>query len=184
MTTALIIVILLTAITLSVLFFYRWAGERGARVLTCPDNHELAAVEVDAAKAALTSIFRGTSKLQLSACTRWPEKAGCDQACLREVVDSPNHCLVRTILADWYLGRNCIFCGKLIGEVNWHDHRPALYDTEQKKTIEWMDVRPELVYSVLGSHEPVCWNCHIAESFRREHPELVTERSGERARIV
>ena len=32
-----------------------------------------------------------------------------------------------------------------------------------------------------GTHEvdnlePVCWNCHIAESFRREHPDLVTDR--------
>ena len=29
---------------------------------------------------------------------------------------------------------------------------------------------------MLDSYLPVCWDCHIAESFRREHPELVTDR--------
>lgn len=181
MTTTFVVLITVIVLTAGIFALVRYYQERGSRVITCPDNHELAGVEVDAAHAALTSIFRGTSKLQLSSCTRWPEKAGCDQACLREVVDSPNHCLVRTILADWYLGRNCVYCAKPIGEVNWHDHRPALYDSEQRKTVEWVDVRPELVYSVLATHEPVCWNCHVAESFRREHPDLVTDRPDHRA---
>ena len=181
MTTTIVVIATLVVLTAVFLGFLRWYQERGARVITCPDNHELAAVEVDAAHAAITSIFRGTSKLQLSSCSRWPEKAGCDQACLKEVVDSPSHCLVRTILADWYLGRNCVYCAKPIGEVIWHDHRPALYDPERRITLEWTDIRPEQVYSVLATHEAVCWNCHVAESFRREHPDLVTDRDNRAA---
>lgn len=26
------------------------------------------------------------------------------------------------------------------------------------------------------SHQPVCWNCHIVQTFRREHPEMIVER--------
>jgi hypothetical protein len=28
----------------------------------------------------------------------------------------------------------------------------------------------------LGRHWPVCWSCHMSETFRRAHPELVVER--------
>jgi hypothetical protein len=27
-----------------------------------------------------------------------------------------------------------------------------------------------------ATHQPVCWDCHIAQTFRREHAELVTDR--------
>jgi hypothetical protein len=30
------------------------------------------------------------------------------------------------------------------------------------------------------SSAPVCWSCHIAESFRRTHPELIVDRPWER----
>jgi hypothetical protein len=32
------------------------------------------------------------------------------------------------------------------------------------------------VVDVLATHRPVCWNCAVAEGFRRAHPELVTDR--------
>ena len=35
----------------------------------------------------------------------------------------------------------------------------------------------------MGTHLPVCWNCHIAESFRREHPELVVDRPASSSRL-
>ena len=34
----------------------------------------------------------------------------------------------------------------------------------------------EKLQEVLATHWPVCWNCHVAETFRREHPELVAHR--------
>jgi hypothetical protein len=177
MTTALLILVAAAILVAAVaMFFVRLSKMKGPRVITCPDNHETAAVEVDAARATLTSIFRGETDYQLTTCTRWPEKAGCGQECVVEIHGSPNHCLVRTILADWYLGRNCVFCGKAFGEVNWHDHKPGLYDPSQKKNIDWMDVRPELVYAALASYEPVCWNCNVAEQFRAQRPDLVIER--------
>lgn len=157
-------------------YLVRASRMKGARVITCPETRETAAVEVDATRATLTSIFKGETDYRLTSCTRWPERADCGQECVVEIQDSPNHCLVRTILADWYLGRNCAFCGKPFGEINWHDHKPGLYDPQAKKALEWTDVRPELVYAALSTHEPVCWNCSVIERFRLEHPELVIDR--------
>ncbi len=42
--------------------------------------------------------------------------------------------------------------------------------------VAWHAFRPEEVLDVLATHKPVCWDCRVAESFRREHPELVTDR--------
>ena len=58
-------------------------------------------------------------------------------------------------------------------------HRPGLLGPDQK-TVEWRDVAPEVVPGALETHKPVCWDCHIAETFRREHPGLVTDRNWKR----
>lgn len=177
MSTALYILVASAVVAAALAFvLVRVARMRGARVITCPENLQSAAVEVDAARAALTSIFRGETDYQLTSCSRWPEMAGCGQECVAEIHDASNHCFVRTVLSDWYLGRNCAFCGKAFGEINWHDHKPGLYDPEQKKNLEWTDVRPELVYAALAAFEPVCWNCNVAERFRRDHADLVVDR--------
>jgi hypothetical protein len=43
-------------------------------------------------------------------------------------------------------------------------------------TVSWDDVPPEKLADVFQTYQPVCWSCHIAETFRRDHPELVTDR--------
>jgi hypothetical protein len=30
--------------------------------------------------------------------------------------------------------------------------------------------------NVLETHSPVCWDCHIAQEFRQDHPDLVVFR--------
>jgi hypothetical protein len=50
-------------------------------------------------------------------------------------------------------------------------------------TVEWKQVRPEDVPNVFRTHQPVCWNCHLAGSFRRLHPELVVDRELEPKRM-
>ena len=42
--------------------------------------------------------------------------------------------------------------------------------------VSWDSFRAEQVVDVLATHRPVCWDCRVAETFRREHPELVTDR--------
>ena len=151
-----------------------WLRYRGTRGVVCPESREMVAVEVDAARAALSAPY-GRSHLRLESCTRWPERRHCGQECLGQIEAAPEACLLRSILADWYQGKTCAFCGRAIGAIRWHDHKPALCAPDGR-LLAWSAFQPEQVIDVLASHKPVCWDCHLAETFRREHPELVTDR--------
>ena len=142
-------------------------------MVTCPENGRKAGVEVNASHAALAGLFGGTS-LRLDSCSRWPEREGCGQECLSQIEASPEGCLVRTMLTEWYAGASCAYCGLEIPEIHWSDHKPALL-TPDGKTIEWDEVKPEELPRVLATHWRVCWNCHIAQSFRQQHPERVVD---------
>lgn len=147
---------------------------RGKRLITCPENERPAAVKVNAVKAGYEAAIHGPH-LELSQCSRWPEKQGCGQECLRQIEHSPENCLVRTIVTRWYEGKTCALCGKLIHEVEWLGHKPALLDAD-RKTVYWDSIAAEKLPEVFTSHAPVCWDCHIASTLVREHPEVVTDR--------
>ena len=150
----------------------------GKRVITCPETAKPAAVDVAAGRVALKSLAR-KPHLRLSDCTRWPEREDCGQTCLSQIENTPDGCLVTKILEDWYRSRACAFCGRLFGEMNWVDRRGALLGPDGK-TVLWEEVSPETLPGVLASYRPVCWSCHIAQTFRREHPDLVVDRSWKR----
>ena len=147
---------------------------RGKRIVSCPETKQAAAVRVSAGKAALETTVH-TPQLRLSECSRWPERQACGQECLAQIQEAPKDCLVWTIVNRWYQGQTCVYCHKPFGELRWHDHRPALMN-EKQKTVQWSEIPAEKLQEVLSTHWPVCWNCHIAETFRREHPELVVDR--------
>jgi hypothetical protein len=151
-----------------------WLEFRGQRLVTCPETHRPAAVEVAAGDVAAAA-FRRAPVLRLKECSRWPEREGCGQDCLSQVEADPAGCLVWNIVNDWYAGKRCAYCKKPFGHINWHDHRPALLD-RNGRTVQWTAVPAERLLDVFQAHLPVCWDCHVAESFRREHPELVTDR--------
>lgn len=148
---------------------------RGKRLVTCPETHCAAAVELDAKGAALKA-FRGGNYLCLQDCSRWPERQSCPQDCLTEVEALGRGCLVRNIVAGWYQGKVCVYCRKAVDTVEeWTGHMPALLGRDGK-TVSWGNVPAEKLPEIFATHQPVCWSCHIAETFRREHPELVTDR--------
>jgi hypothetical protein len=147
---------------------------RGTRLVTCPDNGRTVAVDLDLKFSAVHSAV-GRPHFRLKDCSRWPEKAGCGQMCLGDLEAAPHDCLVRTIASRWYEGKRCAFCRRTFGEVHWHDHKPALLD-DQGITRQWNELPPASLPELLAGHQPVCWNCHIAETFRRERPDLVVER--------
>ncbi len=148
---------------------------RGQRVVVCPETRDYVAVEVDAARAARSAVAEGAPELRLQACTRWPARAGCDQDCLSQIERAPEDCAVRTILADYFRNTDCVLCGRAIGEINWHEHKPAFMRPDHV-TVDWRDVPPEQLPGVFVTHQPVCWNCHVASSFAAAHPDLVVER--------
>jgi hypothetical protein len=147
---------------------------RGKRLVRCPETRKPAAVSVAAGELAV-GILGGEPRLRLSECSRWPERQECGQECLSQVEADPASCLVWNLIADWYRGKKCVYCGREFGAINWHDHRPALAD-EQGTTVQWTEVPAEQLPEVLSTHWPVCWDCHIAEKFRHDHPDLVVER--------
>lgn len=150
-----------------------WWKARGKRLVTCPETQETAAVEIDPMDAAFHA-FLATRELHLQSCTRWPEKAGCGQACMAQISEAPNGCLVHNILAEWYEGKSCALCDKKLS-AKFGEHKPALMSLD-RVTYEWADLRVEDIPGALLTHLPICWDCHVVETLYRLHPDLITER--------
>ena len=146
------------------LLFYR-----GKRLVTCPENSEPAAVNVDALRATFSP------ELRLKSCSRWPERAECDQRCLTQIEQSPSTCLVSSIVNAWYAGKSCFLCARPIGVIAWHERPPALLSPD-REAFEWSEIAPENLPRVFATYEPLCWNCYLAESFRRKFPSLPVDR--------
>ncbi len=146
----------------------RYLAVRGARLVACPENEQAAAVEVKSMRAALGGDW------QLSDCSRWPERQSCGRECLAQIEKSPEDCLVRTVVTRWYHDKTCALCGKPLGAVDWHERKPAVMD-RQGVARPWPEVPPETLSQVLVTHEAVCFDCYVAETFRRQHPELVLD---------
>jgi len=88
---ALFWVLLFLVGTCLILFMIALWGEqiydayRDSRATNCPETHSRVAVRFNAFRAAFTGMS-GKPKLSLADCTLWPERAGCDQACIPDAV--------------------------------------------------------------------------------------------------
>lgn len=152
-----------------------WLTYLGRMVVTCPENQRPAGVSVDKRHALATSAA-GPPELWLSECSRWPERAGCGQDCLGQIAEAPDDCLVRNILARWYEGKSCAWCGMQIGEIHVTERKPALLKPDQT-SVEWHDIPAEQLQETLAGALPLCFGCHMANTMVRTHPELVIERN-------
>lgn len=145
----------------------RW---RGKHVVTCPETGVPAAVAVDLSRAILGAAV-GRPVQALSACSRWPERGRCGQPCLTELEAAPDGCRVTTVLARWYESSHCVYCGGRFGDLRWHRPEPGLRAPDGTLR-EWADITPDALPAALATDEPVCWNCLVAETLRRERPDL------------
>jgi hypothetical protein len=152
---------------------------RGKRLVTCPETRHPAVVNVNAGQAAVDVLESNHTRIHLDQCTCWPEREGCAQDCRSQIENDPKGCSVWSIVQQWYRGRACAYCRQPIERIHWHDHRPALLSPENK-TIQWNEIPAEKLPEVFEAHLPVCWSCHIAETFRREHPERIVDRPWKR----
>ena len=152
-----------------------WMKYHGRMVITCPENQKPAGVSVDTRHAVATGLG-GKPDLRLADCSRWPERAGCGQQCLGQIDSAPEDCLVRNILVRWYEGKKCAWCGRPITELHLGERKPALLISEER-SVEWNEVPAEQLQETLATARPLCFGCHIANTMRREHPELVIDRS-------
>jgi hypothetical protein len=174
-----ILLVLVVLVALAVVFelgrmLRTYLKFRGKRIVSCPETHQPAGVRVAAGKAAVQAAV-GAPHIRLSECSRWPEKEACGQECLAQINEAPHACLVSTIVNQWYAGQFCAYCKKPFGEIHWHDHPPALVNQE-RKTVQWNEIPVENLQQTMATHWPVCWSCHITETFRRQRPELVVDR--------
>jgi hypothetical protein len=188
--TVTVITIIIAVLVLAVaLFVFRAAPGvrayfkfRGKRLVTCPETKQPEAVDVAAGESALGAFFNEPT-LRLQECSRWPERQDCGQDCLSQIEADPQNCLVWNIVGKWYEGKSCVFCHKPFGPLHHLDHAPALLGPDFK-TSEWKEVSPQDLPRIFSTHQPVCWNCHVAETFRRLHPKLVTDRALEPKRTM
>jgi hypothetical protein len=149
----------------------------GPLLVACPENLQTAAVKV-ATGHAMAAAAVGKHDVHLKTCSRWPEKAGCAQDCLKDIEADPATHRVWNIVAEWFQDKKCIYCGKAIAPLSHLNPPPALLtmDDEKKKTAEWDSLPPESLPDIMQSALPVCWNCHQMETFRKAYPDLVTDR--------
>jgi hypothetical protein len=134
---------------------------------------------VNGGKAAVDVLEGKHARIRLDQCSRWPESGHCEQECLSQIENDPEGCSVWSIAQQWYRGRACAYCRQPIEKIHWHDHRPALLSPEMK-TVQWTGISAEKLPEVFETHLPVCWSCHMAETFRREHPERIVDRPWKR----
>jgi len=158
--------------------FQTYLRYRGQRVITCPETEKPAAVHVDALKAARV-VMTGKQFIRLDQCSRWPERQNCGQECLSQVHADPEGCLVWNMVAGWYRGKSCAYCQKPFGEIHWHERHPAVLSPD-RVAKQWNEIPAETLPEVFQTHLPVCWNCYIAETFRRQNAERVLDRNWER----
>ena len=176
---AAILVLLVGSIVFGLTLGFRtYLRYRGQRLVTCPETHKAAAVHVNAGKALSTTLI-GKQEVRLNQCSRWPEKRNCGQECLSQIQVDPEHCLVWNIVAEWYKGKSCAYCQKPFGQIHWHDRPPALLSPE-RIAKQWNEIPAEKLPETFETYLPVCWNCYIAETFRRKSPDRVLNRQWER----
>lgn len=173
---ALSLLVLVGAALIAGAFGRRFLSHRGRRIVTCPETRQPAGVELDAWLAARTGSIEGDTVLRLQSCSRWPENENCCQACVAQIEASPEGTLMRNILVAWFREKSCAFCGRMIGQIAWHDEMPALRSSDGTLR-EWEDVAAADLPSMLETDQAVCVNCLLTESFRRANPDLVTDRA-------
>lgn len=62
----------------------------GGRLVTCPENHQSAVVDIDVRHATLTGMH-GRPDVRLCDCTRWPERVACAQPCLSQAIQAESY---------------------------------------------------------------------------------------------
>jgi hypothetical protein len=63
------------------LALHMYGRYKDRRALRCPETGKLTSVQIEAGRAAGTSLF-GKTKLRIQDCARWPERRDCGQECL------------------------------------------------------------------------------------------------------
>ena len=147
------LLLFLVAFLVLLLFPALWARATyrrfdGARAVTCPENHQQVAVNLDARHAALTG-FRAQPEVRLADCTRWPERWKCDRACLADALQAQpyrkdevevkskkiDHIpVLLAAFAAWYIG--AFWHSHFMFRARWMDDL-GLTQAQVKQMVHW-----------------------------------------------
>ena len=100
-----------------------------------------------------------------------------DLSAVLDHVTVPESATAALVLA-WADGRQCVSCGGPVRESHFTGHHVSLLDPSGL-TREWVDIGADRLTLALATSLPVCWSCHVSATFRRQHPELVTDREAD-----
>ena len=178
--TAQTFVVLLLGMVLAVyvgIALLAWFRMRGTRVIVCPETQKPAAVEVDATHAAVSAMWENAD-LRLKDCSRWPERKSCDQGCVSQIAIAPHDTLATTLLQRFFEGKRCAICRRAIAPIHGAQPKPGLFNVATHEVLAWEEIPAQNLPDALATHLPVCANCQVAETFRRQFPDLVTDRVG------
>lgn len=149
-----------------------WHRVKGPRLVTCTATGRSAAIRINLPYAVATALTSPNPEIRIADCSLWATGEPCDQGCINEAL-APDSA-VRRIVARWYEKKVCVYCAKPITAQSF-GHRAALRNS-QGMTREWSEVPADGLLDSLSADLPVCWNCHVAETLRRERPDLITDR--------
>ena len=77
------VLFVLSLIPLALLYVRTYRKYREARVVTCPETRDTAAIKMDFLHAA-TSVATGDEELRVRNCSHWPKQEGCSQECTEQ----------------------------------------------------------------------------------------------------
>jgi hypothetical protein len=121
--------------------------------------------------------LRGTRVVTwLATCSRWPERGGCDQACVPQIVEAGDEARATAMAAHFFEGQRCAICQHSIDGVNASMLPPGLLDPVTHDTFAWDEIAAQELPDAFRVHKPLCANCTLAESFRRRYPDRVVDR--------
>jgi hypothetical protein len=152
-----------------------WIRLRGQRVVTCPETRGPAGVTVDVGHAAATAV-REKADVRLATCTRWPERADCNQGCVAQIEASPRETRARTMAARYFESRRCVICQRRIGPPTTAMLQPGFMNPVTREAVAWNEVPPQYLPDAIASRRPLCADCTLAESSRGPFPGPVTYR--------
>jgi hypothetical protein len=138
------------------------------RTIKCPDNNADYEVEVDRARALL-STMQGERELRVKTCERWPERATCGQECMVQIEPSP--AVLARIFSQWYEGKKCARCMNALQRDDWDHGNVAVFSAGQ--LVELRDIPLEKLPQALVGCVPLCLSCHEEELARLPSPELL-----------
>ena len=146
-----------------------WWRFRGARVVTCPETGHAAGVTIDLGHAMASAVWE-RADLRIAACSCWPERRGCEEACVTQIEASPSGTSARTMAARFFEGRPCVICQRRIGPLTGAALQPGFMDTVTREVVPWTLVPTADLPDAIARRRPLCPECTLAESSRGPYP--------------